>query len=291
MVAETQVANYTDFGALTQLKARAGANDPQAVRAAAQQFEALFLQMMLKSMRSASSALAESRDRTYEEMFDQQIAIELAQRDSLGIGDLLLRQIDSLESASNELSAAAVPVGAVPTAAAGLSTRQRSDFRPDDASEFVADIWSHAKQTGRALGVDPRVIVAQAALETGWGSELIRDSNGISGNNLFGIKADGGWTGERIGVASLEYDGTRFAPQTSQFRAYDSLAEGFAGYREFLNGNSRYGDAIRNGGDPAQFARELQNAGYATDPNYAEKIEQIFHSSEFAELIHNAEGR
>ena len=95
MVAETQVSSVTDFNALSRLKARAGANDPAAIRDAARQFEALFLQMMLKSMRDAGSVLSESRDRTYEEMFDQQVALELAQRESLGIADLLLRQIDA----------------------------------------------------------------------------------------------------------------------------------------------------------------------------------------------------
>ena len=289
MVAETQAASYTDFSALTQLKARAGTNDPQAVRAAARQFEALFLQMMLKSMRSAGSVLAESRDRTYEEMFDQQIALELAERDSLGIGDLLLRQIDSLGEIRGDVSQGNATEVSIPVGVPGLSTRQRSDFRPDNAKEFVADIWGLAKRTGRALGVDPRAIVAQAALETGWGSELIRDSDGISGNNLFGIKADSRWNGERIGVATLEYDGTRFVPQHAQFRAYSTLAEGFAGYEDFLKDSTRYTDAIRNGANPAQFAQELQAAGYATDPDYAEKIDRIISSRQLTELIQEAE--
>ena len=290
MVAETQVASFTDFGALTQLKARVGANDPEAVRDAARQFEALFLQMMLKSMRDAGSALAESRDRTYEEMFDQQIALELSQRDSLGIGDLLLRQIDTLQS-SEQLPASEAAQEILHSEAAGLSTRRRSDFRPADPQAFVSEIWEHAVQTGQELGVEPRVIVAQAALETGWGDQLIRDANGISGNNLFGIKADDRWNGEQIGVSTLEFEGTRFVPRFSQFRAYRTLAEGFAGYQQFLNDNPRYAEAIKHGADSEQFLRELQEAGYATDPEYAAKIERIVESSQLSEFINQADGR
>jgi flagellar protein FlgJ len=291
MVAESQVASFTDFGALTRLKSRAGQNDPQAVREAARQFEALFLQMMLKSMRDAGSAFAESRDRTYEEMFDQQIALELAQRDSLGIGDLLVRQVDALRAADDPGARSGVveSQAAVP-AVAGLSTRRRSDFRPADPKDFVAGIWDLAKRTGAALGVDPRALVAQAALETGWGDHQIRDQRGVSGNNLFGVKADASWRGERIGVSTLEYEGVRFVPRFEHFRAYPSIAEGFAGYEEFLANNPRYTQALKNGSDPSTYAHELQAAGYATDPDYAAKIERILESSEFSALI-DAAGR
>ncbi len=292
MVAESQVTAYTDFGALTQLKARAGTNDPQAVREAARQFEALFLQMMLKSMRDAGNVLSESRDRTYEEMFDQQIALELAQRDSLGVGDLLLRQIDSLQTGEmpSEGIAAALPHGVASGQAAGLSTRRRSDFRPADARAFVQEIWGLAKDTGAELGVDPRAIVAQAVLETGWGDQLIRDARGVSSNNLFGIKADDGWRGERIAVSTLEYEGSRFVPQRAQFRAYADLADGFAGYREFLS-NTRYAEALKQGADGRSFAKELQAAGYATDPDYAAKLERILGSSQLEAYINQADGR
>ncbi|MGD8324901.1 MAG: flagellar assembly peptidoglycan hydrolase FlgJ [Gammaproteobacteria bacterium] len=291
MVAETQVSSYTDFSALTQLKARAGANDPRAVRDAARQFEALFLQMMLKSMRDAGSALAESRDRTYEEMFDQQIALELAQRDSLGIGDLLLRQIGTLSDVEASGAPPSQATQLVDAGPAGLSTTRRSDFRPHNAQSFVSEIWGLAQRTGDELGIDPRVIVAQAALETGWGNQLIRDNRGVSGNNLFGIKADEAWRGERIGVSTLEYEGARFVPRFAQFRAYPTLAEGFDGYRSFLTAGARYEEALKHGEDPLQFAQALQNAGYATDPEYATKIGRIVKSAQFAELIQRADGR
>ncbi len=293
MVAETSATAYTDFGALTQLKARAGTNDPQAVREAARQFEALFLQMMLKSMRDAGNVLSESRDRTYEEMFDQQIALDLAQRDSLGIGDLLLRQIDSLQTDDSSGDGAHLPLPnqiAVSNPAA-LSSRQRSDFRPADARAFVQEIWGLAQETGAELGIDPRAIVAQAALETGWGNKLIRDASGVSSNNLFGIKADDRWNGERISVSTLEYEGDRFIPQQAQFRAYRDLNEGFRGYQEFLATNTRYAEAVRHGADGRSFAQELQAAGYATDPDYAAKLERILDSGQLEAYISHADGR
>ena len=131
---------------------------------------------------------------------------------------------------------------------------------------------------GQQLGVNPRAIVAQAALETGWGSRLIRDDAGVSGNNLFGIKADASWTGERVTVSTLEYEGGLPKPQRSQFRAYPDLASGFADYVGFLKGNPRYSEALRAGGSAEVYAGRLQSAGYATDPNYAEKIRTIIAS-------------
>jgi len=142
----------------------------------------------------------------------------------------------------------------------------------------VREIWPLAVRAGEKLGVNPRAIVAQAALETGWGSRQIRDDAGVSGNNLFGIKADRGWTGERVTVSTLEYEGGLPKPQRAQFRAYPDLATGFEDYVRFLQGNPRYSDALRAGGSAGDYAERLQSAGYATDPRYAEKIRSIIAS-------------
>jgi len=139
----------------------------------------------------------------------------------------------------------------------------------------VREIWPLAVQAGRQLGVDPRAIVAQAALETGWGSRQVRDDAGVSGNNLFNIKAGSSWPGERVTVTTLEYAGGLPKPERAQFRAYGSLAEGFQDYVRFLKENPRYGEALRSGGSAHVFADRLQSAGYATDPGYARKIRDI----------------
>ncbi|HHQ14070.1 MAG TPA: flagellar assembly peptidoglycan hydrolase FlgJ, partial [Chromatiales bacterium] len=266
---------------------------------AARQFEALFVQMMLKSMRDANSVLAEDKDTTYQEMFDQQIALELTREKGLGIADLLVRQM--MQGVSGQEDSKAVDQGlltdrieqhsdarALPSEAAETATAspaQRQDFRPDGPESFLQQIWDLAKHAGEALGVDPRAVAAQATLETGWGQRLIRDHAGISGNNLFGIKADSSWDGERVGVRTLEYENGLPKQQHAQFRAYPDLQQGFQDYVDFLKNSPRYAEAIAGVRDAVDFARSLQDAGYATDPDYAAKIEGIMQSPRFARVI------
>jgi len=309
---------FNDFQGLSQLKSEAGARSPAATREAARQFEALFVQMMLKSMRDANAVLGEERDTTYEEMFDKQIAMEMSQGKGLGLGDLMARQLGIEEDGAGATAAAPAPLAmllqrlpaaaraalpeladgpmpgvSVPTLAesrlpdmqlpalTGASQgtgKDRSDFRPASREDFVREIWPLAVRAGARLGVNPRAIVAQAALETGWGNRQIRDDAGVSGNNLFGIKADSRWTGERVTVTTLEYEGGLPKPQRAQFRAYPDLAAGFEDYVRFLQGNPRYSEALRAGSSADAYAENLQSAGYATDPRYAEKIRSIVYS-------------
>jgi len=139
---------------------------------------------------------------------------------------------------------------------------------------FVASIWPHAEKAARELGVDPRALVAQAALETGWGRRHIKRDNGSSSHNLFGIKASG-WKGESASAATHEYvDGQRQS-QTARFRAYGSPAESFGDYVRMLKNSPRYQAALQAGSDVRGFAQGLQRAGYATDPGYAAKIAAI----------------
>lgn len=310
----TQINNINDFQGLSQLRSDAGARSPAAAREAARQFEALFVQMMLKSMRDANAVLGEERDTTYEEMFDKQISLEMTKGKGLGLADLLATQLGETGEAGpggdlaqlldrlparGTASVPELPDGTVPAllvpdpaelaarlsielpaaepdaAPAAFTTSARNDFRPGSREEFVREIWHLAVRAGEKLGVNPRAIVAQAALETGWGSRLIRDDAGVSGNNLFGIKADSRWNGPRVTVTTLEYEGGLPKPQRAQFRAYPDLASGFEDYVRFLQGNPRYGDALRAGASADTYAAGLQSAGYATDPRYAEKIRSI----------------
>jgi flagellar protein FlgJ len=324
---------YNDVQGLAQLRADAarqtGEANTVAAREAARQFEALFVQMMMKSMRDASAALGAGGDTTYQEMFDQQIALEMTRGKGLGLADMLMRQLELTGVAGNGEGtsgagralllaklAAGGPAPALPrtdpTGVAGTGDTDIAalasghwnpagtvtgpvagsgqDFRPASPAEFVAAIWPHAQAVARELDLDPRAIVAQAVLETGWGSRQIRDTDGTSGNNLFGIKADGRWTGRRITVQTLEYDGGIPKPERAAFRAYDSLAEGFADYAKFLRDNPRYAEALRNGRDPGRYAAALQAAGYATDPRYARKITDILESPTFREALAGLKG-
>ena len=285
MVADTQAIAFSDLQGLAQLKNRAANEDPRALREAARQFEALFLQMMLESMRNAGGAFAEERDRSYEEMFDKQVAIELAGQESLGIAELLVRQIDWRQVGQQRAEQTdAAPLAGVADVTQ-MSTRRRADFKPQTAEHFVQEIWPLAREAGQSLGVDARVIVAQAVLETGWGNRLIRDERGISANNLFGIKAGHGWPGEGVVARTLEYEAHAFVPRQERFRAYPDLRAGFADYVEFLRSNPRYRDALAAGRDAETFASELGASGFATDPRYDEKILAILGSPRLAAYV------
>ncbi|MDP3814392.1 flagellar assembly peptidoglycan hydrolase FlgJ [Pseudomonas sp.] len=141
--------------------------------------------------------------------------------------------------------------------------------------EFIAAMLPMAEKAAQKIGVDPRYLVAQAALETGWGKSIIRQQDGSSSHNLFGIKAHTGWDGESARVLTTEYQGGKAVKEAASFRAYDSFAHSFEDYVSFLQGNGRYDKALASTDKPDQFARELQKAGYATDPQYARKINQI----------------
>jgi len=309
------ISSINDFQGLAQLRHDASVPSQETAREAARQFEALFVQMMLKSMRDANAVLGESQDSNWQEMFDQQIAMEMTRGRGLGIADMMSRQLGitpeqpaagAVSSATTSIPAllsripalrngAASPFGELQAPGLGdlavsdvsrpdlsalgtVSSGERVDFRPAGREEFVREVWPLAVKAGRELGVEPRAIVAQAALETGWGSRLIRDDAGVSGNNLFGIKADARWDGERVSVATLEYEGGLPKPQRASFRAYPDLAAGFEDYVRFLRDNPRYSEALQNGADAGIYADRLQSSGYATDPRYAEKIRSIIAS-------------
>jgi flagellar protein FlgJ len=139
---------------------------------------------------------------------------------------------------------------------------------------FVAKVWPHAQKIGRELGVDPRAIVAQTALETGWGRSTI-SANGQTANNYFGIKATGGWRGGSVATNTQEYAQGGFRTERAAFRAYDGVEQSFNDYAALLTRSPRYAGALNAGNDIRGFAAALQRGGYATDPAYARKIEAI----------------
>ena len=141
--------------------------------------------------------------------------------------------------------------------------------------DFVRRLLPAARATAEELGVDPRVLVAQAALETGWGKAVIQRDDGSSSHNLFGIKADSRWSGDTVHASTLEYEEGVVMRRREPFRAYASFADSFSDYLTFLRENPRYGEVLDRTGDPQGFVEGLQQAGYATDPKYAEKILSI----------------
>lgn len=298
---------YTDFQGLSQLRAEAGNNDKETLRKVAGQFEALFIQMMLKSMRDASlgEGLMDSEQvKTYQSMFDQQLALDLSKRNSLGLADMMVRQLsrnDETAAVADPDAAVAAPTGALPatraylqqkalteTAAAEDGERQqaahaaaaRDDWKPQSPEAFVHDLWPHAQRAAAELGTRPDVLIAQAALETGWGQHMIRHQDGGSSYNLFGIKADYRWQGEQAVTETVEYRDGIVRRERAAFRSYDSLADSFDDYVQFLKASPRYRQALEQAGDAAAYTGALADAGYATDPEYSSKINRIMDGSQ-----------
>ena len=141
--------------------------------------------------------------------------------------------------------------------------------------EFVATIWPHAEKAARELGINAETLVSQAALETGWGKYTMSQADGRPSHNLFGIKADQRWDGERVSIQTTEYRDGVVQKERANFRAYDSLEAGFADYVHFLKSSSRYSGALQSQGDAGNYLQQLQQGGYATDPAYASKIQGI----------------
>ncbi|MBF4207558.1 flagellar assembly peptidoglycan hydrolase FlgJ [Pseudomonas donghuensis] len=143
------------------------------------------------------------------------------------------------------------------------------------SDEFVATMLPMAEQAAKRIGIDPRYLVAQAALETGWGKSVMRQADGSSSHNLFGIKATGNWQGGQARAITSEFRDGQFVKETAAFRSYDSYQDSFHDLVSLLQNNARYKEAVKSADKPEQFVRELQKAGYATDPDYASKISQI----------------
>lgn len=269
-------ATISDFGQFTSLRASAERNDPEALREVASQFEALFVQSLLKNMRGAQLAEpmfgSEQMD-MYQDMFDQQLSLEMANGRGIGLADMLVRQLGG----EGEAPAASGRSFALPAIRGGDPVAEHTTgwSAPD---EFVRDIWPHAERAAQALGVAPQAIVAQAALETGWGAHVMRRGDGETSYNLFGIKAGASWDGATATRPTLEYEGGVAKRTVAQFRAYPDLAATFDDYVRFVSEQSRYAEVGGQGDDVAGFAGALQRAGYATDPQYARKIDRVARS-------------
>jgi flagellar protein FlgJ len=278
---------YTDIQGLSKLRAQARDNSEETLREVAGQFEALFIQMVLKSMRDANLAeglLDSQHSRTYQSMYDKQIAIDLSKQQGLGLADMMVRQLSRSAEFESGDSAAAAPVN--PAHLGLLKPAQGDttpvgkvnavpDWKPDSPETFVKELWPHAQRTARDLGTRPELLLAQAALETGWGQHMIRGTDGSNSFNLFGIKADARWQGERALTETIEFEDGLMRKQHATFRAYASLADSFADYADFLKTNPRYREALNTAADAPSFARALAAAGYATDPEYSGKINRI----------------
>lgn len=300
-----QPMSYHDINSLQQIRQTAGQDEQQALRQAAEQFEAIFMNMLLKSMREANAhfeadgMMHSETTRFYRDMHDNQLASDLAQQGSLGLADLIVQQLDPAAVANQAKPLApgelmmpqpiqrAVRQAAMSPASASMQpaaetaktdSLQESRWQVSSPSDFVARLMPAAREAASALGLDPLALVAQAALETGWGQHMIRTADGENSFNLFGIKASRGWQGDTAVVDTLEYRQGVAQKEKARFRAYASPEQSLQDYVQFIRNSARYQDALKVASDSVAYFRKLQAAGYATDPNYAEKIKSVLNS-------------
>ena len=301
MALSTQSDFYLNLNQLSEMKLGARANTADASKSVAQQFESLFIQQMLAAMRSAATFDEGSHNSyldNYQEMHDKQLALTMAKQGGIGLAKFILQQLpggqeDSGKNGENLPLHSFQEVKQAPAVS-------KLDYRPENPSvvvkryhhdditvnqssksgtanitNFVADIWPQAQQAAGLLGVSAKLLVAQSALETGWGKHVMSNPDGSSAFNLFGIKADSRWQGATVTKPTLEFRDGVMKTEIAHFRAYNSAGESLKDYVSFIQSNGRYQNALTHNGDDAFYLRGLQKAGYATDPDYADKILSI----------------
>lgn len=304
-----------DIQGLDKLRQQGFAEDRgKALDEAARQFESLFTQQLFKSMRAANKVFEADGPMNsrytehYQDMYDQQMSSELSRRGSLGLADLVSKQLGGEQTQAQpearhfDLADVRRVQGKIvrPLDAEGvektvekakqkaqppLQAAVNKDAVVYSASEpfrspedFVRRLMPAAKEAGKRMGLAPEAMLAQAALETGWGKKIIGAKNNSSSHNLFGIKADNSWNNEKSWVNTLEYEQGVAVKVKAPFRAYDSFNDSFNNYVDFLHENPRYSNALQQTESPEQYFKELQQAGYATDPKYADKLSSIFNT-------------
>ena len=262
---------------LDKLRTQARQSPDQALKAAAQQFETVFMNMMLKSMRDATpqdGMFDNEQTKMFTGMLDQQLAQNMSSR-GVGLADMMVRQLSrSFGPDAGQMQAGH---GSVAAYGENPAIREKSSSSPQTPlqQDFVRELTPHAVQASRETGVPVQLMLGQAALESGWGRREIRMPDGGSSYNLFGIKASGNWDGKVAEVMTTEYHDGVPAKQVEKFRAYDSYAEAFRDYANLLRSNPRYAQVVQEGQGSAEAAHALQRAGYATDPNYADKLVKV----------------
>ncbi len=309
MIDSTELSGKLAFDAnsLNKLKASAKDNSPESIKEVAKQFEAVFINMVMKSMRAATpqdGVFDNDQSRTFTAMLDQQLSSNLSNK-GLGLADVLARQLSKIGQMPSAMEqAVSADDGTPKEKAMGINplmpallkdagytspavtapvnattpvnkTSKAPDHLTGHAAEFHQRLASHAEKASRATGMPANYMLGQAALETGWGRKEITGRDGSNSHNLFGIKATGGWKGKVAEIVTTEYiDGVK-QKRVEKFRAYDSYAESFKDFANLIQNNPRYKSVVENINSIGGYARAMQNSGYATDPQYANKLASV----------------
>lgn len=258
----------SDVRSIDALKSAAARDPKSAVREAARQFEALFMQELMKSMRAAtapSGLLDNGGTQLGTELLDAQFATQMTGMPG-GLADAIARQLER-----NMPGGAAVAAPVAPARAPRIPERS--------AAAFVERHEPAARAAEASTGIPAHFMIGQAAHESGWGAREIRNADGTSSHNLFGIKAGAGWNGPVAEVTTTEYIDGEPRKLVAKFRAYASYEESFRDYARLLKSSPRYQDALASGDDASAFADALQRAGYATDPAYADKLTRVINTT------------
>ncbi|GJI95801.1 flagellar rod assembly protein/muramidase FlgJ [Duganella caerulea] len=302
-----------DMGSLRQ-SAKAGS--PEALKTASTQFEAMFVNMMMKSMREATpqdGMMDSQQTKMFTTMLDQQTSQNIAKK-GIGLSDMLIRQLSKTAdkqalaigneagdtgSGANggsfgglaslmdaKLQRAIAAAGGAGAAGAAGSVDDNSAVpatvkgsQAAHVRSFQQKLGADAEEASRATGIPAKFMLGQAALESGWGKREIKGRDGSNSHNLFGIKAGGDWKGKVVEATTTEYVNGKAHTKVERFRAYDSYSDSFKDYAKLLASNPRYEKVLASAGDASSFAHGLQKAGYATDPNYATKLTSIIKRS------------
>ncbi|HHC4953381.1 TPA: flagellar assembly peptidoglycan hydrolase FlgJ [Escherichia albertii] len=274
-----------DAQSLNELKAKASEDPAANIRPVARQVEGMFVQMMLKSMREAlpkEGLFSSEHTRLYTSMYDQQIAQQMTAGKGLRLAEMMVEQMTPAQPLPDEAQPAAPMKYSLETVARYQNQtfsqlvqkavpRNYDDSLPGDSKAFLAQLSLPAQLASQQSGVPHHLILAQAALESGWGQRQIRRENGEPSYNLFGVKASGNWKGPVTEITTTEYENGEAKKVKAKFRVYRSYLEALSDYVGLLTRNPRYA-AVTTAASAEQGAQALQDAGYATDPHYARKL-------------------
>ncbi len=291
--------NYYDFASLKELKADAKDNKEEQLKVIASQLESVFLQLVMKNMQDANEAFksdlfSREQEDFYKDMLNQQMSLSLSKAGGIGLADMIVKQLQGAAKNSSlpmmkttEAPQVMKPIQQMTPLPLQKQTEQLevSEKAPVilpekptettvDVHNFVKTVMPFAQQVAKIIGIDPKLLVAQSALETGWGKHMIRDSNQVSAHNLFGIKAKAAHP-SKVASLTTEYVNQQPVKEVADFKAYASMLDSFLDYVSLLQ-TKRYEKALANAEDPKAFLNELQKAGYATDPQYANKVFAIY---------------
>ena len=329
---------YTDLNSLQSINAIGREDKDQALRKVADQFESMFVKMMMKSMRDANKVFQEDsimhspQEDFYQQMYDDQMSVSLTGKQGMGLSDVIYRQLNQeygdvskrgevqwqplddrrkhfshgidlnqIETKNTQLNRDTKKIGIeIDASFVNAKNKQETNAKEINSKEtvatpeaekltkfespehFIQQLYPAAEKIAKEMGVSPKAIISQAALETGWGKFMIHneaDEQGIKDNsfNFFGIKADSRWEGDKVSVTTHEYRDGKRVTEKADFRSYPSIEAGLKDYSNFLKAE-RYEKAIAAGLNVEEYAKQLQQAGYATDPQYAQKISRIANS-------------